>query len=178
MIPVRLIEEAQLFEVVQVRFDGAQAWFDGLDPRHDPGSSAYLREALAAMVAPNELKRPGLTAEERSAYAASYVPRLRAQLEDQRDRAEERIRAALIHAGAAFHDYQDRGDVYRVTYEVDGRRHISVVDRNDLSVQAAGICLSGEDHRSTCKAWWACSARQARPASQVLDVCGGRIAAT
>ena len=42
-------------------------------------SSAYLREALAAMVAPDELKRPGLTAEERTAYAVSYVPRLRAE---------------------------------------------------------------------------------------------------
>ena len=68
-------------------------------------------------------------------------------MEAQRDRAEERIRAALLHAGAALRDYQDRGDVFRVTYEVDGRRHVSVVDRNDLSVQAAGICLSGEDRR-------------------------------
>ena len=43
--------------------------------------------------------------------------------------------------------YQERGDVYRVTYEVDGRRHVSVVARRDLSVQVAGICLSGEDRR-------------------------------
>jgi hypothetical protein len=147
MIPVRLIEEAQRFEVVQVRFDGTQAWFDGPDPRHDPGSSAYLREALEAMVAPNELKRPGLMSEERTAYGVSYIPRLRAQLEAQRDRVEERIRAALLHAGAAFRDYQDQGDVYRVTYLVDDRRHVSIVDRNNLSVQAAGICLSGEDSR-------------------------------
>ena len=145
MIPVRLIEDAQLFEVVQTRFDGAQAWFDGPEPGHDPGRSAYLRQALTAMVAPDELNRPGLTAEERSAYTANYLPRLRVQLEAQRDRVEERIRAALSHAGATFRDYQDRGDVYRVTYEVDGRRHVSIVDRNDLSVQAAGICLSGED---------------------------------
>jgi hypothetical protein len=141
MIPVRLIEEAHLFEIVQVRFDGAQAWFDGPEPRADPGSSAYLRESLAAMVAPDALDRPGLTAEERAAYTANYL------LEAERDRVEERIRSALIHAGAALRDYQERGDVYRVTYEVDGRRHVSIVDRNDLSVQAAGICLSGEDRR-------------------------------
>jgi hypothetical protein len=146
MIPVRLIEEAQLFEVVQARFDGTHAWFDGPDPRQDPGMSAYLREALEAMVAPEDLKRRGLSAEERTAYGVSYIPRLRVEMEAKRDRVEERIRAALLHAGAAFRDYQDRGDVYRVTYEVDGRRHISVVDRNDFSVQAAGICLSGEDH--------------------------------
>jgi hypothetical protein len=147
MIPVRLIEEAQLFDVVQARFDGAQAWFDGPEPRFDPSRASYLREALAAMVTPDDLSRPGLTAEERSAYAMNYMPRLRAQMQAQRDRVEERIRAALIHAGATFRDYQDRGDVYRVTYEIDGRRHVSVVDRNDLSVQAAGICLSGDDRR-------------------------------
>jgi hypothetical protein len=147
MIPVRLIEEAQLFEVVQTRFDGAQAWFDGPEPRHDPSASAYLREALAAMVAPDALDRPGLSAEGRSAYAVSYAPRLRAQVEAERDRVEERIRAALEHGGGRFHDYQDRGDVYRVTYEVDGRRHVSIVDRNDLTVGAAGVCLSGEDRR-------------------------------
>ena len=147
MIPVRLIEDAQLFEVVQARFDGAQAWYDGPEPRHDPGSSSYLREALAAMVAPGELSRPGLTAEERSAYAANYIPRLQVQIEAARDRVEEKIRAALVHAGARYRDYQERGDVYRVTYEVDGCRHTTIVDRQDLSVRAAGICLSGEDDR-------------------------------
>jgi hypothetical protein len=147
MIPVRLIEDTQLFEVVQVRFDGAQAWFDGPEPKADAGSSAYLREALSAMVSPDELIRPGLTAEERAAYAANYVPRLRVKLMAERNRVEERIRAALLHAGAALRDYQDRGDFYRVTYEVDGRRHVSVVDQSDFRVQAAGICLSGEDSR-------------------------------
>jgi hypothetical protein len=151
MIPVRLIEGAQLFEVIQARFDGAQAWYDGPESRHDPGSSAYLRQALAAMVAPQELNRPGLTAEERSAYAANYLPRLRVQIEAARDRVEEKLRSALVHAGAAFREYQESGDVYRVTFDVDGRRHVSVVDRNDLSVRAAGICLSGEDHQFDLK---------------------------
>lgn len=42
-------------------------------------------------------------------------------------------------------DYQDRGDVYRIRYDVDGQGHVSVVQRSDLSVQVAGICLSGQD---------------------------------
>jgi hypothetical protein len=144
-VPVQLIEEVQVFEVIQARFDGALFWYDGPEERHDPGAASYLREALARMIEPDQLSRPGLTAEERVAYAINYVPRLEAELQARRDRVEDRLRAALAHAGAEFKDHQERGEVYRVSYEVDGRRHTSVVARNDLSVQMAGVCLSGQD---------------------------------
>jgi hypothetical protein len=147
LVPVRLIEDAQLFEVLLTRFDGAQCWYDGPEPRRDPAAAAYLREALGRMVEPEHLSRPGLTAEERAAYAISYEPLLRAELEARRDRTQERLRAALAHAGAELREYQELGDVYRITYEVDGRRHVSAVARQDLSVQVAGICLAGQDGR-------------------------------
>jgi hypothetical protein len=147
LVPVRRVEEAQLFEVLLTRFDGTQCWYEGPDPRRDPGMAAYLREALGRMVEPGELSRPGLSAEERDAYLVNYAPRLRAELEARRDRVEERLRAALAHAGAELRDYQERGDVYRITYEVDGRRHVSAVAQQDLSVQVAGICLSGRDRQ-------------------------------
>jgi hypothetical protein len=145
LVPVRLVEDAQLFEVLLTRFDGAQCWFEGSDPRCDPGTASYLRDVLGRMVDPGQLSRPGLTAEERAAYVVNYAPRLQAELEARRDRVEERLRAALAHAGAELRDYQQRDDVYRITYEVDGRRHVSVVAQRDLSVQVAGICLSGQD---------------------------------
>jgi hypothetical protein len=144
-VPVRLIEEPEPFAVILARFDGAQCWYDGPEPRRDPRTAAYLRESLARMVEPEHLSRKGLTAEERAAYAMCYIPRLEAEIEARRDRTEERLRDALAHAGAALREYQERGDVYRVAYEVDGRRHVSVVSRHDLSVQVAGICLSGRD---------------------------------
>ena len=145
LIPVRLVEEAQLFEVIQSRFDGSQCWYDAPDPRRDPAAAAYLREALSAMVEPQHLSRPGLLAEERAAYTLNYLPRLQAEIDARRDRVEVRLRDALAHAGAELKDYLERDETFRVTYEVDGRRHVSVVDQNDLSVQVAGICLSGED---------------------------------
>jgi hypothetical protein len=144
-VPVRLVEEAQLFEVIETRFDGTQCWFERADARRDPATAAYLRQALQEMVEPDRLSRPGLTAEERTAYAINYWPRLEAQLEAQRDRTEERLREALSHAGAAFRGYLERDDGYRVEYEVDGQRHVSMVGKQDLGVQVAGICLSGED---------------------------------
>ena len=53
---------------------------------------------------------------------------------------------ARRRSGTELREYRGAGDVYRVSYEVDGRRHTSVVAQDDLSVQVAGICLSGEDH--------------------------------
>ena len=47
--------------------------------------------------------------------------------------------------GCRTRDYVERQDVYTVTYTVDGERHVSAVSKKDLSVQVAGICLSGED---------------------------------
>ncbi|HMC63518.1 MAG TPA: hypothetical protein VKI65_01120 [Gemmataceae bacterium] len=145
MIPVRLMEEAQLFEVVECRLDGSGCWFERLDGRRDPGTAAYLRNALNDMTEPDQLSQPGLTAEERTAYGLNFWPRRHAELEAQRDRTEERLRDALAHAGAEYRGYLERGDSYRVEFEVAGRRHVSVVAREDLTVQVAGICLSGED---------------------------------
>jgi hypothetical protein len=145
LLPVRLVEDAQLFEVIQSRFDGAHFWFAGPDPRWDPGTAAYLRQALDQMIPPDALSRPGLTAEERAAYAVNYQDRFQASEAGRRSREEGRLRQALAHAGAELKDFLERDDVYTVTYEVDGQRHVSAVSKHDLSVQVAGVCLSGED---------------------------------
>jgi hypothetical protein len=139
--PVRFVEEGQLFEVVESRFDGSQCWFERLDSRRDPAAATYLRQALGEMLSPEQVSRPGLTAEERAAYAIGFAQRLEAE----RDRTEERLRQALAHAGAELVGYLERDDCFRVEYEVDGRRQVSVVSRDDFSVKVAGICLSGAD---------------------------------
>ncbi|MCI0379725.1 MAG: hypothetical protein L0215_19135 [Gemmataceae bacterium] len=146
LVPLRLIEDdVQLFEVVHARFDGSQFWYQSGDPQRDPAAAAFLRQALEKMRQPDKLIRPGLTAEERKAYATSYWPRYEASEEARRSREENRVRRAVAHAGAEFKEYRERGDVYTVTFEVDGQRHVSVVSKADLAVQVAGICLSGED---------------------------------
>jgi hypothetical protein len=146
-LPVRLVEDAQPFEVIQSRFDGCQFWYASADPRWDPATAGYLRQALDQMAHPDSLSRPGLTAEERTAYALNYWPRYLASEEARRSADEQRLRQALEHAGAELKDYLERPDVYTVTYEIDGQRHISTVSKKDLSVQVAGICLSGEDEK-------------------------------
>lgn len=138
---VRFVEEAQPFDVIEIRFDGVQGWFDRVDARADPASAAYLRAALAAETPPGQLQRRGLTLEERMAYAHVVALRQAAL----RDQTEERLRAALAHAGAELAGYVERADGLRVEYAVDGERHVTVVNKDNLGVQLAGICLSGAD---------------------------------
>jgi hypothetical protein len=140
-IPVRFVEDGQLFEVIETRFDGAQFWFVGPDSRWNPATARYLREELNRQTHPDRLDRPGLTPEERTAYAMRFAM----TEEARRHREEVRLREALSHAGAELKEFVERQDVYTVTYLVDGERHVSAVSKNDLSVQVAGICLSGED---------------------------------
>jgi hypothetical protein len=145
-IDLRLVDdEAELFDTIAARFDGSQFWFDQIDPRVDPAIAPYLRQALAAMTELRSLDRRALSPGHRIAYLLKYNARLAAMIEDERTRHERRLRDALEHAGAALRDFAEHRDEYRVTYEVDGRRHVSVVRKDNLTVQTAGICLSGRD---------------------------------
>jgi hypothetical protein len=175
MAPLLLAEDVQLFDCVRARYDGSQFWFDELDMRHDPGTSAYLRAALAETTPPEALQRPGLTAEERAAYELNYWQLVQPTESGDRLDAEEqgnalhrrrskrprpneappldadpvrrRLRESLSHAGAELVDYLERADSFRVRYTVGGRQYTSSVDKQDLTVQVAGICLSGEDQK-------------------------------
>ncbi len=140
-----LADEVDLFDTVRIRFDGSCFWFDQVDPRTDPGTGAYLRQNLSRMADPHSLSRPGLTSQQVAAYAIAHAERIRWKMADERQRAEHRLGSALSHAGAQLRDFAERGDIYRVSYEVDGTRHTSIVRKDDLTVQSAGICLSGED---------------------------------
>jgi hypothetical protein len=144
-VPVDLSPRLDLFDVVVAGFDGTRFWFDRIEPRADPAAAAYLRREIVQMTDPKQLQRPGLTAGQRVAYAMEYVRRAEAILADRQRQADERLKQALAHAGAILCDFTDAEDAYRVTFNVDGRRFTSIVRKDDLTVQSAGICLSGQD---------------------------------
>jgi hypothetical protein len=150
LVTLELTEEGlERFETVFSRFDGRLFWYERRDPGRDPAVAAYLREQLGRVGArglppeADKLHKRGLTREEREAYTLHRA----AAVEEQQDRTELRLSEALDHAGAQYRSYSERGGVYVVHYEIDGRPHVSTVNRDDLSVLTAGICLSGTDRR-------------------------------
>jgi hypothetical protein len=154
LAPLNLCESVDLFETVLCRFDGSQFWFDRVDDRADPGLALYLREAWFKSTPPSALERAGLSPQYRAAYAHAFEKkraeeqaRIAREREARRATSEGRLQDALEHAGAELNEFTERGDVYAVTYTVDGERHTSVVDRRSLAVITAGICLSGEDEK-------------------------------
>ena len=141
-VPVLLAEEdIQPFETVFARFDGHFFWYERRDNRRNPALAAYLREALDAGILAENVRKRGLSAEERAAYA--WAQALTAEAE--RAGISGRLAAALAHAGGRLIAFTERDDSYTVAYQVGGERAVSTVRKSDLSVLTAGICLSGQD---------------------------------
>jgi hypothetical protein len=141
IVPLRLTDCVQPFDRVVTRFDGVQAWFDRVDETADASAAVWLREALREMLDPALVHRPRLTLEERTAYSLAW----QARKDALRDRTEDRLRDALSHAGAEYRAHSELDDGYRVEFAVGNARHVSVVNKSDLTVQLAGICLDGAD---------------------------------
>ncbi len=150
-VPVRLVEDAEAFDVVRTRFDGANFWFESLDSTRDFTTAAFLRDSLGKLVPPRDLKRGGLTPEERAAYKICYQQLTKQEHQQHVDQTESRLRSALDHAGAKFVSYTERGDGYRVTYRLGNCSMTTSVEKENLNVQVAGICLSGEDQKFDLK---------------------------
>jgi hypothetical protein len=150
IVPLDLAEQGALFEVVRARFDGGRFWYDGSDTKRSPATALWLRQRLGEMTDPDALDRPGLTPEERTAYTVALLAKmdeLEAAERDRQSSTEQRLRQALAHGGATLVDYAERGDGFRVSYQVGGAQYTSSVSKEDLTVQVAGICLSGEDRK-------------------------------
>jgi len=145
LVPIQLVDEVQMFDTVKVRFDGTNIWFEQIDSRSNPRTAIYLRECLTKLLDPKNLELTGLTQEERDAYLIGYGPALAADIEAKRDKNEDRIKDALHRAGAKYQSYIERKDTYTIEYTVDGHKHRTVVKKDNLAIESAGICLAGTD---------------------------------
>jgi hypothetical protein len=149
-VPLRLVDEGlERFETVIARFDGHEFWYERRDPRRDPAIAAFLRQKLISIVAnklppqSSSLHKPGLSQEERQAYEIIRT----AMVQEARNADEERLSGALDHAGGKLTSFIERGDVFVVRYTVDGINHVSTIQKDNMAIVSAGICLSGQDQR-------------------------------
>jgi hypothetical protein len=80
-------------------------------------------------------------------YAVNYFEKEEVRKKAAIEQTAERLQKALGHAGAELVEFLERKDNYRITYTIDGRQHVSAVDKAGLGVEVAGICLSGHDRQ-------------------------------
>lgn len=145
IVPIHLAEETQLFDTVIVRFDGNICWFEQIDPKSNLKVSLYLRESLRNLVDPKQISIPGITQEEKDAYSIAYYPAYESSEEFKKNREENKIKTALERAGASYLGHIERDYTYTIEYSIDGDNFRSVVRKENLKVESAGICLSGGD---------------------------------
>jgi hypothetical protein len=147
-VPVHLVEDASPMEVVTARWDGSMMWFETLDRACDPQQAHRLRAALEAHCKPDHLRISGLTPEARAAYKLAFESRRERLLREQLATAEGRLRLALERAGGSLVNANDRGAHWIVHWRTSfGENFRSVIDKRDLTVISAGICLDGQDRR-------------------------------
>lgn len=140
-VPILLPHEVRLFDCVDVRFDGANFWYEAHSSFRSRKFSNALRDLLSEETEPDKVEMAGMSAEERLAYRIAFDM----EIESKKDRKEERLRKSLERGGAVFRSYMERGNTYTVEFTVNGERHTSTIDGDTLQVRSAGICLSGGD---------------------------------
>lgn len=141
-------DSADVFDHVVGRFDGCRIWFHDLNTRVDLTLTEYLKMELEKGTGVNKLHYKGLSFAEKSAYA------IKLQLEEKKKvrSVKDRLKDAVEHGGGEFVSYKERSDHFSVTYNVDGRKYTSFVQKNDgFGVLSAGICLSGGDRNFDLK---------------------------
>ncbi|MCL1465363.1 hypothetical protein [Argonema galeatum] len=145
-VAVNLVTDAASFEPIIARWDGGSWWFDECDRRADPLVAEQLKEALKNVTSMSELRFKGITPEMRTVYdlVAHQAKEFEATMQQKRD--EKRLAAALRQGGGELQEFRDREDRWLIDWTTaDGSRHTSAIDKNDLTVIGAGICLSGMD---------------------------------
>lgn len=142
-IPVHLVENGLAFETIIAGWDGGSWWFVDIDRAADPTILDLLREKLSDRVSCEDLQLTHLTPEMRTAY--SLVTQSIADFSPAK-RDERKLRKALAQGGGELKQFSDRADYWYVEWTTsDGDSHSSAIQKEDLTVISAGICLSDRD---------------------------------
>jgi hypothetical protein len=144
--PVYLTSEGAQFEQIVARWDGASCWFEELDRRADPLHAERLRAALRNRTQTAHLGWKGCTPEMRGCYAqARKYQGERQTLRPPSDR--QRLTEALALGGGELRSFTEQGDCWEVMWTAPDSdyMHTSLIEKHDLTVFSAGICLDERD---------------------------------
>ncbi|CAD5958331.1 hypothetical protein PCC9214_03015 [Planktothrix tepida] len=129
-VPVHLVKEEIAFEQIIARWNGNFCWFEEVDRRADPEIAETLQSALKQLIPTKELQFKGITPEMRSLY--ELVGQKNEKLNSLK-RGKKRLRQALKLGGGELHQFQDRGDYWRVDWTTaDGSYHTSAIAKRDF----------------------------------------------
>lgn len=142
LITILMADNIEVMDTIEARFDGVNFWFDRVKFGTDIERKENLRNRLENqqyMVTKN--LQSGLTPEEIKAfkYASEF------HKEANKSNLEKRLEKEFGCTGAAMDKFIERGKNVEVQWKDGGNKYTSVLNKDDLSVVTAGICLSGGD---------------------------------
>lgn len=148
-IIVRNASDIERFDVVAVRCDGRNFWYEEPFVGSDPVKADSLRSCFALRTEPLKMQRAlgklkGLTPEERKSFDLA----LASWRQFQRQSTEDRLKEMLATGGADLDNYVIRGKQIEITWQArSGRYYKSHVNKDTFDVVSAGICLNSEDDK-------------------------------
>lgn len=146
-IIVKNVSDAERFDVVTARYDGAHFWYDEVFAGADVVKSEAMRLCFNPESTVKKMREQlagvfALTPEDRKAFDIMLASwKLFTTVS-----TEERIRKMIEDGGGKLGKYVLRGDLVEVRWRSNsGGLYTSVVKKDTLDVVSAGICLSGQD---------------------------------
>lgn len=146
LLSVRMVDNVEFLDTIDARFDGANFWFSGFKFSIGSEKKDLLREQIKNFKysIPAELLS-GITPEEKFVFDLA----IGFHKEANKSNVERRLETEFHRYDASVDGFTERGGTVEVRWRdnKNARTYTSVLDKDNLSVITAGICLSGGDKK-------------------------------
>lgn len=144
LVHILVADNVEIMNTIEARFDGVHFWFDCIKFGDNIERTENLRTRIEHQeyYATKQIAK-GLTPEELKAfgYAAEF------HKEANKSKLEKRLEGEFNRTGAQMEKFVERGENVEVQWKDGRQKYTSVLNKDDLSVVTAGICLSGGDRK-------------------------------
>lgn len=148
-IIIQNVTDCERFDTITARFDGINFWYDEPFASANHARSEALRQAfkLDLITSVPEMMRglsgiSGITPEERESFELAVG----SWIYYKQTTTEDILKRTLDLGGGRLLSYVVRGRHLEVKWKSDGNQEYkSIIDKENMNVFSAGICLSGQD---------------------------------